>query len=245
VVLHLAAERRPDVLEKDKDLAQRLNSTATKVMAELSILYGSWLIYISTNYVFDGKLAPYAEDAAPCPLSVYGESKLAGEKAISSINPRAATLRVPLLYGPVEKLDETSVTVLLNVVKQPNAKLDHWQERFPTNTEDVAEVLLEMVTRYIAFGKADPYAFAGIFHWQANHRMTKYTMGLAIAEIAGLETSGLVALTDPPAPGTAIRPQFERMLCSRLEALLGIDPAASTFRSDFKETLARHLQPFL
>ncbi|CAE8681005.1 unnamed protein product [Polarella glacialis] len=118
IVIHLAAERRPDKLEQDKEYATRINSDVARSVGELSKRHGAWLIYPSTNYVFDGKAAPYAEDAAPTPLSVYGESKLAGEVSVAQVHPEAAILRFPLLYGPVERLDETSVTTMLSAVKE-------------------------------------------------------------------------------------------------------------------------------
>lgn len=245
VVIHCAAERRPDRLEGDTAYAIKINVQATRFIGEAALETGAWVIYLSTNYVFDGKEAPYAEDARPCPLNVYGDSKLAGEIEIIDSNPNAAIVRVPLLYGPVESLDETSVTVLLSTVKGDAPKLDNWQERFPTSTEDLALVLEAFAAALQQRGQSNPSAFRGIFHWQANARHTKYTMGKAIAEIAGLDSSKLISVDTPPAPGSAPRPQFERMLCSRIEKVLGIEGQAGIYRSDFKEGLGRHLQPFL
>jgi len=249
IVIHCAAERRPDVLEEDRAYATKINVDLTREIGRLCKSQGAWLIYISTNYVFDGKNAPYAEDAAPCPVNTYGESKLAGEKALEEVHPDAATLRVPLLYGPIEYLGETSVTALLNTIrkKDPPPKLDNWQERFPTCVEDVAQVLEVFCSAYATRGKANPEAFRGVFHWQANTMHTKYTIALVIAEIACIDPSGFVRVDDAPAPGTAPRPQFEFMKCNRLEALLrqhGVRDVESC-RCDFKAKLEEHLQPFL
>mmetsp|Transcript_24190 Transcript_24190/g.43789 ORF Transcript_24190/g.43789 Transcript_24190/m.43789 type:complete len:343 (+) Transcript_24190:94-1122(+) len=244
IVIHCAAERRPDKLESDKDYAIRINADVVRNVGNLAKEYQAWLIYLSTNYVFDGKQAPYDEDATPCPINVYGESKLAGERAVAEVHPGAAILRVPLLYGPIEKLEETSVTGLLDTVVAGYAKLDNWQERFPTNTEDLALVIEAFCT--IQCRTPGHGSFGGIFHWQANERHTKYSMGMAIAEITGLDTTHITPVDSAPAPGSAPRPQFERMLCKRLESILtsnGFQP--DKFRSDFKTCLARHLQPFL
>ena len=59
---------------------------------------GAWLVYISTDYVFDGKNPPYSIDATPNPLNEYGATKLAGEKATLAANPSAIVLRVPSTY---------------------------------------------------------------------------------------------------------------------------------------------------
>eukprot|EP00441_Pelagodinium_beii_P019168 CAMPEP_0197664020 /NCGR_PEP_ID=MMETSP1338-20131121/58382_1 /TAXON_ID=43686 ORGANISM="Pelagodinium beii, Strain RCC1491" /NCGR_SAMPLE_ID=MMETSP1338 /ASSEMBLY_ACC=CAM_ASM_000754 /LENGTH=325 /DNA_ID=CAMNT_0043242571 /DNA_START=12 /DNA_END=986 /DNA_ORIENTATION=+ len=247
IVIHCAAERRPDKLEADKDYAIRINADVARSVGKLAKEHQSWLIYLSTNYVFDGKAAPYKEDGVPCPINVYGESKLAGERAVAEVHPGAAILRVPLLYGPIEKLEETSLTALLKTVKEAAPKLDNWQERFPTNTEDLAlvmEAFCEAQCRSLSENNAENTSrFAGIFHWQANDRQTKFSMGTTIAEIAGLSTKHLVKVDAAPAPGSAPRPQFERMLCGRLENILassGYQP--DRFRCDFKACLARHLQ---
>jgi S-adenosylmethionine synthetase len=242
VVVHCAAERRPDRLEKDEDYAYALNAEVPRRLAQICSELGSWMIYLSTNYVFDGTATPYDEAGIPNPLSVYGKSKYAGEEAVSKVSPTFALVRVPLLYGPIESLGETSVTALLEGIrKNPNSTLDHWQERFPTLTTDTAQVLEAMSTAYLT-SPACPEKFGGVFHWQANERHTKYTMALAIAEIAGIDGSNFVANETAPPPGGAPRPQFERMLCPRLEAIL---ESPAKYRSDFRSSLEKCLQPHL
>jgi len=264
IVIHCAAERRPDKLEADKDYAQRINEGVARDVAKNCARRGAYLIYLSTNYVFDGRHAPYAEDAKPQPLSVYGESKLAGERAILASHSDAAIVRVPLLYGPIERVGETSVDGLLDCIRaKPNPRLDNWQERYPTNTEDVAAVLEAMAQGYMSRralaeepspkGDESPDgpngldALRGVFHWQANERHTKYTMAVIIAEIAGLDTSEFIQVDTAPPAGSAPRPQFERMLCSRLEnLLLGVaGDKTSMYRSSFKDGMKRFLEPFV
>lgn len=74
------------------------------------------LIYISTDYVFDGTAPPYEVDATPNPLQFYGETKLGGEKAIESVYPEAVILRVPILYGKTEFNGESAINILIDVV---------------------------------------------------------------------------------------------------------------------------------
>ena len=138
-------------------------------------------------------------------------------------------------------LKTPEVTAILEGIrKNPASTLDHWQERFPTLTTDTARVLEKMSAAYVESSQKE--SFGGVFHWQANERHTKYTMGTIIAEIAGLDPSSLVANETAPPPGQAPRPQFERMLCPRLEAILG---SPDDYRSDFREELAKCLQPHL
>jgi dTDP-4-dehydrorhamnose reductase len=98
VVVHAAAERRPDAVESG-DAAARLNVAATATLARVAAELGAWLLYISTDYVFDGTSPPYGEDAAPRPLQRYGETKLAGEREVAAAHARALSLRLPILFG--------------------------------------------------------------------------------------------------------------------------------------------------
>jgi S-adenosylmethionine synthetase len=74
------------------------------------------LIYISTDYVFDGTTPPYEVDDKPNPLQFYGETKLAGEQAIQGVNKDAVILRVPILYGSTQYNGESAINVLIDVV---------------------------------------------------------------------------------------------------------------------------------
>lgn len=246
VVIHCAAERRPDVLEEDSAYATKINVELTREIGRICRQTGAWLIYMSTNYVFDGKNAPYDETATPNPVNTYGTSKLAGERVLAECCPDAAIVRVPLLYGPIEYSGETSVTALLSTVQKCSSKLDNWQERFPTRTVDVARVVEAFTGAYVARDRTSE-DFRGVFHWQANERHTKYTMAVFIAEIAGLDPSDLVRVDAAPAAGSAPRPQFERMSCGRMEKLLEAagEGKPEDFRADFRTSLAQDLALFL
>lgn len=198
IVIHCAAERRPDAIEEDRDYAIKINVNLTRDIARICKQSGAWLVYMSTNYVFDGKMPPYDETGVPNPVNTYGKSKLDGEKMLEEHCPGAAIVRVPLLYGPIEYVGETSVTALLNTVQQKNPELDNWQERFPTRTVDVARVLEAFAGAYTTAAERGQCLeeFRGPFHWQANELHTKYTMGLAIAEMVGLDPDGLIRVDD-------------------------------------------------
>ena len=75
------------------------------------------LIYISTDYVFDGENPPYNVNDKPNPLNFYGKSKLGGEEAVRQADPQAVVLRVPVLYGETEYNAESAINILLDAVK--------------------------------------------------------------------------------------------------------------------------------
>jgi len=237
VIIHAAAERRPDVSEKDPQRTTLLNVTATATLAEWAHKNKVWLILISTDYVFDGKYPPYSVLAKPAPINGYGASKLAAETAVQSAAPSAAILRVPILYGPVERLDESAVTVIAQAMllakkHDTPVEMDHWAIRYPTFTGDVAVVLRQMLERHVR-----GQVLSGIYHWSGLEAMTKYDMALACAPLIGLESARIKARVDS-APGTP-RPKDCHLDCSRLTTM-GIGQQ-TLFRAGIKRVIA----PFL
>ena len=216
VIIHSAAERRPDVSEKDPAGTQRLNVGATAALAQWAAAHRAFLIYISSDYVFDGTAAPYTPTSKTHPINGYGKSKLDGEHAVQAAGCCAAILRVPILYGEVETLDESPVTVLaknmLNARSGERLAMEHWATRYPTHTGDVAAVLRQMVAHRLTHPD-----FSGIFHWSGNEPMTKYDMACAFAPLLSFDASRLVA--DPHPPAGAPRPKDCHLDSSALETL--------------------------
>ncbi|KAB1259398.1 Hyaluronan mediated motility receptor [Camelus dromedarius] len=235
VIVHCAAERRPDVVENQPDAASQLNVDASGNLAKEAAAIGAFLIYISSDYVFDGTNPPYREEDIPSPLNLYGKTKLEGEKAVLENNLGAAVLRIPVLYGEVEKLEESAVTVMFDKVQFSNksANMDHWQQRFPTHVRDVATVCRQLAEKRML----DP-SIKGTFHWSGNEQMTKYEMACAIADAFNLPSSHLRPITDSPVLG-AQRPRNAQLDCSKLETL-GIGQ-----RTPFRIGIKESLWPFL
>jgi dTDP-4-dehydrorhamnose reductase len=204
VIIHAAAERRPDVSEKDPEGTQRLNVGATAALAQWAAARGAFLIYISSDYVFDGTTPPYTPASPTHPINAYGQSKLDGERAVQAAGSDHAILRVPILYGEVEALDESPVTVLAKNMLEahPGMRLamEHWATRYPTYTRDVAAVLRQMVEHKLTHPD-----FCGIYHWSGGEPMTKYDMALVIAPLLGFNPAQLVP--DPNPPSGAPRPK--------------------------------------
>ncbi|XP_036703908.1 methionine adenosyltransferase 2 subunit beta isoform X5 [Balaenoptera musculus] len=235
VIVHCAAERRPDVVENQPDAASQLNVAASGNLAKEAAAVGAFLIYISSDYVFDGINPPYREEDIPSPLNLYGKTKLEGERAVLENNLGAAVLRIPVLYGEVEKLEESAVTVMFDKVQFSNksANMDHWQQRFPTHVKDVATVCRQLAEKRML----DP-SIKGTFHWSGNEQMTKYEMACAIADTFNLPSSHLRPITDSPVLG-AQRPRNAQLDCSKLETL-GIGQ-----RTPFRIGIRESLWPFL
>ena len=101
LIINTAAYTAVDKAESEPELAMRINGTAPGVLAEEAKRSGAMLVHYSTDYVFDGtKSTAYVEDDAPNPLSAYGRTKLAGERAIQASGCRHLILRTSWVYGP-------------------------------------------------------------------------------------------------------------------------------------------------
>jgi len=87
IIIHCAAERSPDKVEKDYETSRILNVDCSKNLAKLAGEVNAVFLYISTDYVFDGTNPPYKESDTPNPLNQYGISKYEGEKEVMKINP--------------------------------------------------------------------------------------------------------------------------------------------------------------
>ncbi|EFW99565.1 NAD dependent epimerase dehydratase family protein [Grosmannia clavigera kw1407] len=244
VVVHCAANRFPDKVENDPEGTRRLNIEASRKLAQLCASRGITLIYISTDYVFPGKPgeAPYEVEAAPAPTNLYGQTKLDGERAVLGVyneaqqlektkKGHAVILRVPVLYGRVEKPAESAINVLMDIVNKVQAegvtvKMDDWSIRYPTNTEDVARVLKDIATKYTEAVDAD---LPPVLQFSSEDRFTKYEICRLFAETLGVNIDRL--LPDPTGGNTSsIQRPYDCHLSTKALKDLGIDVHTQDFR---------------
>ncbi|XP_069677974.1 methionine adenosyltransferase 2 subunit beta-like [Periplaneta americana] len=216
-VIHCAAQRFPEKVDSDPLGASNINVAATKHLVQIADGLGTPVLYISTDYVFDGKTPPYSVSAVPNPLNLYGKTKLEGEKATLRANKGNLVLRVPVLYGPVEYLAESAVTVLLNNllnVDKP-CKVSNYERRCPSHVDDIAIICLQLATR-----RLEDEDVNGIFHWCGKEMFTKYGMLLKIAEVFQLSHDSHVTPDSSPPTGVTVPRPFDTSLdTSRLESL--------------------------
>ena len=139
VVIHAAAWTAVDACESDPDKAMLVNGTATKYVADAAHAVGAHVVYISTDYVFDGsKTSAYDEEDAPNPQSVYGASKLAGERALG---PNDAIVRIAWVCG---FYGGNMVKTILRLAEQPQLKFVDDQIGNPTFADDAAEMIVRL-----------------------------------------------------------------------------------------------------
>src|SRR5436190_15041403 len=139
VLINAAAFTNVDLCETQRDLAFLINAEAPRVLAKISQDKGANLVHFSTDYVFDGvKREPYTESDSANPISVYGESKRAGEENILAVSDRHLVMRVSWIFGP----DRPSFIDAVIRRAQENEQVDAVADKFsaPTYTLDIAEM---------------------------------------------------------------------------------------------------------
>jgi dTDP-4-dehydrorhamnose reductase len=232
-VIHCAATRKPDVCEGDPEETQRLNVDATKWVAEGAAKVGAWMIHISTDYVFDGSGAPYYPDSAPNPLNAYGLSKLASERVVPEVCGDYCILRVPILYGQVESLDESPISVIAGqLMSGEGLEFDHWATRYPTHTSDVGFVLRQMIEH-----KTANAGFGGICHWSGDEAFTKFEMAEVMCDVLNIGAESITGQSSPA--GGTVRPKNTHLDCGLLESV-GIGRQRA-----FRDGVAEMIRPFV
>ena len=232
-LIHSAAQRFPDKMQENPEQARLLNVEATKVLAEsmsklshdfqikpnqrlnFSDQLGGKMLYISTDYVFDGKSPPYTHESLPNPLNDYGISKLAGEKAVLKENSDNLILRMPILYGDVTYIDESAVTTLYKKLADPTKKateMSDYEIRRPSHVSDIASIVHDLINLSC---KSDPLQVPkGVYQWCGTEAMTKYDMIKSMSEAFDLDHSHIKGVKEP-SPGAA-RPYDTSMVTTRL-----------------------------
>ncbi|MFN3597200.1 MAG: SDR family oxidoreductase [Rubricoccaceae bacterium] len=217
VVLHLAAMSKVEPCERDKQTCWAVNVDATARLAAACHRHGARLVFLSTDFVFDGQAGPYAEDDRPAPINAYGRSKLAAENAIRSSRLREwAVVRTTLVYGHVAGEQRFNLVTFLarELAAGREIEVTTDQVRTPTYAPDLAEGILRVVR----------YRKSGVFHLAGREVLSTYAFAERVAERWGLDASLLRPVTTDALHPGAPRPLRAGLLILRAEAELGFRP---------------------
>lgn len=174
VVIHAASWTDVDDCQRDPDRAFRVNGLGSRNVALACQAVGAACCYISTDYVFDGaKAEPYTEFDLPNPVSIYGASKLAGERAVQGLTPRHWIIRTSWLYGPGGR--NFVRTILTKVRAGEDLRVVDDQSGSPTYAPDLAQAITRLIEepRY------------GLWHLTNSQSCTWYDFAAAILENTG------------------------------------------------------------
>lgn len=222
VIVNAAAYTAVDQAESEPDLAMRVNGEAAGEAARAAAALGVPVIQISTDYVFDGALdRPYREDDATGPISAYGASKLAGERAVAAASDNHAILRTAWIYSPFGKNFVKTMLRLAETCDEVGVVAD--QQGCPTSALDIADAVLAVARNLVA--RPQDETLRGIFHMSAAGEAVWADVAEAIfAERERLGGKPVavkrIATTDYPTP--AQRPANSRLDCGKLAARHGV-----------------------
>jgi dTDP-4-dehydrorhamnose reductase len=207
-LINAAAYTNVERAEDDPGTAFAVNRTGARLLAAAAARAGLPFVHVSTDFVFDGtKDGAYTEDDEPNPLSVYGVSKLAGERVVISANPTALIVRTAWVFGPyganfpTKILERAAGSIAVTVVNDEAGS--------PTYTIDLAAGILDLL---------DARAH-GIFHLAGSGSCTRDQMALEILRLAGLERVNVIAVPSSTFPSKAARPANSVLDCSKAAAL--------------------------
>jgi len=223
VVVNAAAYTAVDKAEDDRDLANRINAEAPRVMAEEAEKLDALLVHYSTDYVFNGESTrPWQETDAPAPVNHYGAGKLAGEQAILATGCRHLIFRISWVFA---SRDRNFLASMQRLIKEKDAlKVVADQIGAPTSAELVADVSAIAIAKT----SSDP-RLCGVYHLAPAGETSWH--GYAVEIATWLQRQGIAitaqpekieAIPTPEYPTPAARPLNSRLDCGSTQAVFGI-----------------------
>ena len=208
-IINCAAYTNVDGAESETELAHQVNAEAVGRLGAIAKDKDKWLVHISTDFVFDGRLdRPYVETDTPSPINTYGKSKWEGEKLLAESGCRHCIIRLEWTYGLAGKNFVTKV--IERAKNDKNLKVVDDQVGSPTATTEVAKMVCRLL----------PKKPEGIFHFANSGYVSRYDMAKFIFDKLGFDVNLLPCKTGDFVTA-AERPLNSRFDCSKIEALLG------------------------
>lgn len=225
-IVNAAAYTAVDTAEAEPEKAHRVNAQAAGILAEEAHRLKAWLVHYSTDYVFDGeKPSPYEESDGPNPLSVYGRTKLEGEKLIQTLHARHLILRTGWVYAA--RGDNFARTMLRLASEKSELKVVADQHGAPTSAELIADVTALALYRIWRTPRSN--ALAGTYHLAAGgettwHGYAQYLLEIAQAKNAALRirAEDVKPIPTEAYPLPAKRPRNSRLNTAKLSGTFNI-----------------------
>lgn len=216
VVLHGAAMTHVDDCELNQEACWSNNVTATQHVINGCKAVGAHLVYVSTDFIFDGTKGPLTEEERPNPVNFYGKSKLAAEELVMGQLSSWAIARTVLVYGVAQGIVRSNIVLWvkqsLEAGKPIKVVNDQW--RTPTLTEDLA-----MGCWLIAKGKKH-----GIFNISGRDFLTPYDIAIQTARFFKLDESLITATDSNQFKQPAARPLRTGFSIAKAQRELGYKP---------------------
>jgi dTDP-4-dehydrorhamnose reductase len=206
VVIHCAAYTAVDKAEDERDLCHAVNVLGTRYIAQACKELDAKMVYISTDYVFDGeKEEPYEVTDTPNPVNYYGLTKYLGEQEVQKNLDKFFIVRTSWVFG---KNGNNFVKTMLKLGQErKEIKVVCDQVGSPTYTYDLAKLLCDMI-------QTDKY---GVYHATNEGYCSWYEFACEIFKIAGMDDVKVIPIKSEEYPTKAVRPKYSRLLKDKLE----------------------------
>ena len=215
VVVHAATLTDVDKCELNKALAWKVNVEGTKNIAEAAKGTNSFLIYISTDYVFSGEKGEYKETDTPNPINYYGLTKLKAEEIVQT-QAEYFIARPSVIYGSTPAAGKVNFALWLieTLRKGERVKIVNDQWNTPTLNSNLAEMTLEVIERHLT----------GIYHLCGATRVSRLEFADLIAEVFGLDKSLIDSVLSSQFTWSAKRPMDSSLDTSKAQMTLTHKP---------------------
>lgn len=217
VVIHAAAMTNVDACELDHAACTLQNVTATAHLLSAAKRHGSHFIFLSTDFIFDGKDGPYGEDAVGAPLSFYGQSKLDGERMVMQAGlAKWAIARTIIVYGVAQGLSRSNVVLWAKnaLEKGDPIKVVDDQWRMPTLAEDLADGCIRIAER----------GATGIYHLSGPDGMSILELVQRVGAFFRLDTAHVTPVKSHTLGQPAQRPTRTGFILDKARRQLGYTP---------------------
>jgi len=214
VVIHLGAMTGVDLCEKEKTSASEINTKATEIIAKECSKLNSFLVYVSTDYVFDGNFGMYKEDDVANPLGFYGKSKLEGEKAVQNFSTNWCIARTSTPFGLHPTKKSFPMWVIENLQKQKQISVVIDQFTSPTYIPNLSRMLIEISERRIT----------GIIHAAGASKISRYQIASMVSDKLNLDGTLLKQISMNKMKWVAQRPKDSSLDVSRASSILNEKP---------------------
>ncbi len=215
-LINCAALTHVDKCELDPDLCEELNVKAVELMCQVCRDFGTRIIHISTDFIFDGEDGPYAEKDKPNPLSVYGRSKLRGEEIVLGAGIPFAIARTMLVYGVVADMSRSNIVLWAKKALSDGQSINVVNDQFrsPTLAEDLAEgvILIAMKEK------------TGIYHLSGPETLSVVEMVRQVAAHWDLDASLITEIDSTTLAQPAKRPPRTGFVILKAQTELGYRP---------------------
>ena len=214
VVIHLGAMTAVDLCDTQQDNALKINSQATEILAKECSKINSFMVYVSTDYVFDGNTGMYEENDTANPLGFYGKSKLLGEKSIQNFSSNWCIARTSTPFGLHPTKKSFPIWVIENLQKQKQIDVLTDQFTSPTYVPSLSRMLIEISERHLT----------GIIHVAGASKISRYEMASLVSDKLGLDGKLLREISINDIKWEAQRPKDSSLNVSKAISTLNQKP---------------------